>query len=188
VSRKSDLAQPGAWLKVWDGPVRLLHWALVLAVASAWWTGGDADSWHEALGYAAATIVGLRLAWGFAGSHYARFAQFVRAFSATWAYAHSVRAGRARRYLGHNPLGGWMALALLACVAGLCFSGFLYTTDWLWGYGWLYWTHVVLGWLLAALVALHLAGVAFTGWQHRENLVRAMLTGRKRVPGPHDIP
>lgn len=172
---------------IWDRPVRLLHWALVGCVASAWWTGGDAESWHEPLGYAVAAIVALRLAWGFGGSRYARFAQFVRGPRPTWSYARSVWHGQAPRHLGHNPLGGWMVLALLACAGALCLSGWLYTTDWLWGYGWLYWTHVVLGWLLVGLVALHVAGVVLTSWQHRENLVRAMLTGRKPAPGEQDV-
>ncbi|MFT3720568.1 cytochrome b/b6 domain-containing protein [Pseudorhodoferax sp.] len=178
--------QPGV-SPVWDRPVRLLHWALVLCVAAAWWTGGRTDGWHENLGYAVAAIVALRLAWGFAGSRYARFAQFVRGPRATWAYAHGVWRGTAPRYIGHNPLGGWMVLALLACCATLCLSGWLYTTDWLWGYAWLYWTHFVAGWVLVGLVVLHVAGVAFTSWQHRENLVRAMVTGAKPAAGEADV-
>lgn len=174
-------------MRVWDRPVRLLHWALVLVVSAAWWTGGDKDGWHEDLGYAATAIVLARLVWGFRGSAYARFAQFVRGPAATWAYARTVYQGRAARYLGHNPLGGWMVLALLACVATLCLSGWLYTTDWLWGYGWLYWTHFVAGWLLVGLVTLHVAGVAFTSWQHRENLVQAMFSGRKPEPHKDDV-
>jgi cytochrome b len=180
VSKRSDLT-------VWDHPVRLLHWALVLCVGTAWWTGGHTEGWHENFGYAVAAIVAARLGWGLGTSRYARFAQFVRGPQATWAYARAVWHRRAPRYLGHNPLGGWMVLALLGNCAALCLSGWLYTTDWLWGYGWLYWTHFVLGWLLVGLVVLHLAGVVFTGWQHRENLVRAMLTGRKSAPGEHDV-
>lgn len=179
MSRKSEL-------KVWDGPVRLLHWALALCVACAWWTGGSTDGWHEWLGYAAAAIVALRLAWGFGPSRYARFAHFVRGPRATWSYAQTVCRGTAPRHLGHNPLGAWMVLALLACVGLLSLTGWLYTTDWLWGYGWLYWTHFLLGWLLVGLVGLHLCGVAITGRQHRENLVRAMVTGRKPAPGDGD--
>lgn len=167
--------------------MRLLHWALAACVATAWWTGGRTDGWHENVGYAVAAIVALRLAWGFGRSRYARFAQFVRGPRATWAYACSVWRGTAPRHLGHNPLGGWMVLALLGSCAALSLSGWLYTTDWLWGYGWLYWTHVVLGWWLVALVVLHLAGVVFTSRQHREHLVRAMVTGRKAGPAGHDI-
>lgn len=174
-------------LKIWDRPVRLLHWALVLCVATAWRTGGRTDGWHENFGYAVAAIVALRLAWGLGASRHARFAEFVRGPRATWAYALSVWRGTAPRYLGHNPLGGWMVLALLGSCAALCLSGWLYTTDWLWGYGWLYWTHFVLGWWLVGLVVLHLAGVVFSSWQHRENLVRAMVTGHKPAPGEHDI-
>ncbi|WP_235579332.1 cytochrome b/b6 domain-containing protein [Pseudorhodoferax sp. Leaf274] len=179
MSKKSEL-------KIWDLPVRLLHWALVVCVATAWWTGGRTDGWHENFGYAVAAIVALRLAWGFGPSRHARFAHFVRGPRTTWAYARTVWRSQAPRFLGHNPLGGWMVLALLGNCATLCLSGWLYTTDWLWGYGWLYWTHFVLGWSLVGLATLHLAGVVFTSWQHRDNLVRAMLTGRKPRPGPHD--
>ncbi|MBU1359082.1 MAG: cytochrome b/b6 domain-containing protein [Gammaproteobacteria bacterium] len=174
-------------MKVWDRPVRLLHWVLVLTVVPAWVTGGRTDSVHEWLGYAAAAVVAARLVWGVLGSRYARFRQFVRGPAWTLRYASAVAAHRAPRYLGHNPLGGWMAVTLLACVGCLSLSGFLYISDWLWGYAWLYWTHFVLGWLLVALVALHLAGVAFSSWQHRENLVRAMVTGKKAAPGEADV-
>ena len=75
-----------------------------------------------------------------------------------------------------------MVLALLACTAALGLTGWLYTTDLFWGYGWLADLHNGLGWTLVALVALHVAGVAFTSWQHRENLVAAMFTGRKAPP------
>ncbi len=77
-----------------------------------------------------------------------------------------------------------MVLALLATLSALCLSGWLFTTDWLWGYAWLSNTHAVLGWLLVGLVALHLVGVVVTSWHQRENLVRAMIDGRKRAPGP----
>ncbi len=167
--------------------MRGLHWLLVALVTASWFTGGQRGPWHEWLGYGVAAVVVLRLAWGFAGSRYARFAQFVRAPRATLAYAGAVLRGQAPRYLGHNPLGGWMVLALLATLAALCLSGWLYTTEWLWGYEWLEQTHVVLGWLLLALVAAHVAGVLFTSWQHRENLVRAMVTGRKPGPAADDV-
>lgn len=173
--------------RVWDGPQRLLHWVLVAAVAAAWWTGGSAGPVHEYLGYAAAAIVAARVAWGFVGSRHARFAQFVHGPRETAGYGRAVLAGRAPRYLGHNPLGGWMVLALLACVAALGLTGWLYTTDWLWGYAWLEQLHAALGWLLVGLAALHVAGVAFTSWQHRENLVAAMFSGRKAPPGADDV-
>ena len=174
-------------VRVWDRPVRALHWALVPVLAAAWWTGGSTGWLHEALGYAAGGLVAARLVHGFSGSRYARFAQFVRAPRATWAYLRAVASGRAPRHLGHNPLGGWMVLALLACVAAASLTGWLYVTDWLWGYAWLYALHAGLAWALVGLVATHLAGVAFTGWQHRENLVAAMVTGRKREPQGDDV-
>ncbi|MES2258204.1 MAG: cytochrome b/b6 domain-containing protein [Pseudomonadota bacterium] len=165
--------------RIWDLPVRLLHWLLVASVVAAWYTGSRIGPVHEYCGYTAAAVVALRLLWGFIGTRYARFAQFVPGARATLLYLRQVLAGTAPRYLGHNPLGGWMVLALLACVALLGGSGWLMNTDLLWGYAWPVRVHVALAWLLLGLIALHLAGVLFTSWQHRENLVGAMLTGDK---------
>lgn len=167
--------------------MRLLHWSLVAAVAAAWTTRSRLGPVHEWLGWAAAAIAAARVVWGFRGGHYARFRQFVRPPAATGRYARAVLAGRAPRYLGHNPLGAWMVLALLACLCALTLTGWLYTTDWLWGYGWLARLHAGLGWLLLVLVALHVGGVAFTGWQHRENLIAAMCSGRKAPPRGDDV-
>ncbi len=175
-------------LRVWDPAVRLLHWTLALAVAVAWlstlWFGGL----HQGAGWVALAAVALRLAWGSFGGGHARFAGFLRGPRATWAYARQLLRHAEPRYIGHNPLGGWMILALLACVAGLALTGWLYTTDALWGDAMVEAVHVTLAWALLALVALHVAGVLFTSARQRENLVAAMFSGRKRDAGPGDVP
>lgn len=167
--------------------MRLLHWMLAGAVAAAWLTSSRIGPAHEVFGYATVAIVLARLAWGFAGNRYARFARFVRPPAPTLQYLRAVVEGRAARYLGHNPLGGWMVIALLGCVALLGVTGWSATTDLLWGYAWPVRVHETLAWLLLALVALHVGGVVFTSWQHRENLVAAMITGNKAAPGAGDV-
>ena len=172
---------------VWDALVRVLHWSLVLTVAAAWLTRHSAGRWHEWLGYATFAIVAARTAWGFLGSGHARFADFVRSFPATAGYARELLAGREARYLGHNPLGGWMVLALLSMVTLVGFTGWLYTTDRFWGVAWVETLHATLSDILFAFVALHILGVVFTSASHRENLVAAMLHGRKPAGGqPRD--
>ncbi|TCS36073.1 cytochrome b [Paucimonas lemoignei] len=167
--------------------MRLLHWTLVITVAAAWITSDRISPLHEYLGYGAGAAALTRFIWGFAGSAYARFSQFVRSPGPTWRYLREVAAGKAPRYLGHNPLGGWMVVALLSCVGALVFTGWLYTTDMFWGYGWLASLHGWLGWLLLILIAFHVAGVVFTSFQHRENLVAAMFSGKKMPPEADDI-
>lgn len=174
-------------MRVWDAPVRLLHWGQVAVVALAWWSSDDTGPLHEYTGYAVIALLTARLAWGFGGSHYARFAQFVRTPGDTLAYARAALAGHAPRYIGHNPLGGWMVLALLANLGLLGLTGWLYTTDMFWGYGWLADLHQLLAWLLLALVVLHVGGMLWTSRQHRESLVRAMVTGNKTPPAGEDI-
>lgn len=166
-------------LAIWDLPLRLLHWSLVLCVGAAWLTSSDTGPQHTYWGYGAAAIVASRFLWGYTGSYYARFSQFVRNSTDTLHYLRQVLRGTAPRYLGHNPLGGWMVLALLLCVALLGITGWALNTDLLWGYAWPVRVHQALGWTLLGLIALHLGGVLLTSWQHRENLLAAMLSGRK---------
>ncbi|XAH23655.1 cytochrome b/b6 domain-containing protein [Xylophilus sp. GW821-FHT01B05] len=173
--------------RVWDRPVRLLHWSLAASVAAAWLIGEEQLPWHEAAGYTALAVVAARLLWGACGSRSARFTSFMRAPAATWRYALQVWRGTEPRYLGHNPLGGWMVLALLGCVAAASVTGWLYTTDMFWGMAWLELLHRGLAWGVLVLVALHIAGVLFTSLRHRENLVAAMLSGRKRSGAPEAV-
>lgn len=167
-------------IPVWDAAVRVLHWSLVLSVASAWLTRHSRGEWHEWLGYAALAIVAMRTIRGFTGSRHARFADFVLPLSVTAAYARDVLAAREARFIGHNPLGGWSIVVLLAMVALVGATGWLYTTDRFWGVEWVEELHETLSNILFGFVALHIAGVVFTSIRHRENLPAAMLHGRKR--------
>ncbi len=106
-------AAPRRAVRVWDPLVRIFHWSLALSVATAWVTSGEWERAHEVAGYVAGGLVAARIAWGFSGSRYARFRQFVRPAPAVVAYLKAIAAGNERRYLGHNPAGGAMIVALL---------------------------------------------------------------------------
>jgi cytochrome b len=174
-------------VKVWDRPVRVLHWTLVASIALGWLTTLLWFGAHQPVGWVALAAGALRLAWGFAGSRHSRFAQFVRAPRATFAYMRQIGRGTEPRHLGHNPLGAWMIVALLANVIALCLTGWLYTTDALWGDQTVEMLHRVFAWGLLGLIALHVGGVIFTSLRQRENLVRAMLNGEKRAPLGDDV-
>jgi len=174
-------------VRVWDWLVRIGHWTLVASVVVAWFTRHGGGWVHERAGYAAIAVVLVRLARGLIGSSHARFASFVRAPAFALRYAQLVTAGREPRYLGHNPLGGWMIVALLTCALAAAASGWLYTTDRFWGVEWVEELHEGLSNLLFALAGVHIAGVVFASWRHRENLVAAMWHGRKRAAAPDDV-
>ena len=178
-------------MKVWDRFVRIAHWSLAGCVLAAWITAESklksAEALHEWLGYAALAVIALRFGWGWIGPRYARFLQFVAGPARTLAYAKAVLRGNEPRYLGHNPLGGWMIVALLASAALAALSGWLSVTDRFWGVEWVQETHEVLGNAVIALAALHVAGVVYTSWRQRENLAAAMLSGVKRPPEPGDV-
>lgn len=173
--------------KVWDPLVRIFHWSLAASFLVAWLSGDEWEALHLWAGYAAAALIGFRLLWGVAGTRYARFGQFVRRPAEIRAYLGDLLRGRERRYLGHNPAGGAMILALLAGLAGLCLTGWLTTTDATWGAEWVEEVHELLANLLLLLVGLHVAGVLLASLRHRENLVRAMVTGRKRPAEAGDV-
>jgi len=174
-------------VKVWDLAIRLLHWGLGTAIVVAWVAGEASLRLHEWAGYGALGIVAARCIWGVLGSRYARFGQFVKSPSSAWRYAVSVARHQEARYIGHNPLGGWMICAMLACIVVVGLTGWLYTLDRFWGLAWLEWLHYSLAWTLIGLIGLHLIGVAFTSWRHKENLVAAMLHGSKACVQDKDI-
>lgn len=174
-------------VKVWDGMVRLLHWTLVASVAAAWISSEVGTRFHEPVGYLVLGALAVRVGWGFSGTRYARFRQFVRPLSCTGRYARRVWRGHAPRYIGHNPLGGWMVVGLLACAGGTVATGWLFTTDRFWGNDTVATAHRVLAWAFLGLIVLHVAGVIVTGRRHHENLVAAMFSGNKRRPGHGDV-
>lgn len=112
-------------VRVWDPLVRIFHWGLVAAFAIAWLTADELQPVHEFAGYAVAGLVAFRLVWGLIGSRYARFTQFLKGPGATLSYVGDMVQGGERRYLGHNPAGAAMIVALLATLSGTAFTGWL---------------------------------------------------------------
>jgi len=169
-----------ATVRVWDPLVRLFHWSLVASFAIAW-LSEDAKALHQGAGYVVLALVAVRLIWGFVGSRHARFRDFVPRPQGLLAYLRSLRGGHPRRYLGHNPAGGAMIVLMLAMLILTGGSGWLMTTDAFWGIVWLKELHETAANLTVILVFAHVAGVVFSSLAHRENLVLAMITGRKRA-------
>ncbi len=177
-----------ATVKIWDPLVRIFHWTLVLSFATAWLTGDNIESLHHWAGYAAAALIAFRVFWGLFGPRYARFTQFVRGPGTVLGYLKDMAGGREKRFLGHNPAGGAMVVALIITMAALALTGWMYTTDTFWSVDWVEESHELLANLMLGLVLLHVGGVIVASLRHRENLVRAMITGRKRAgdgPGSH---
>ncbi len=174
-------ATPPATIKVWDLFVRVFHWSLAALFITAYATGDDVERVHIVVGYAIAGLLALRIVWGFIGPGHARFANFVRSPWETMAYLRDVAVLRAPRYLGHNPAGGLMIVALIAMLGATCATGYMMTNDAFWGAKWVEEVHEGLANTTLALVILHVLGVLIASFEHRENLVAAMVTGRKRA-------
>lgn len=164
---------------VWDLPVRVFHWLMAACFAGAW-ISAESERWrllHVTLGYTLAGLVVFRLLWGLFGTRHARFADFVRGPRAVLQYAGSMLRGRPEHHVGHNPLGGLAIVAMLALGAAVTASGWAGFQDL--GGEWLGEAHELLASLMLAVVGVHVLGVLAGSWLHRENLVRAMFTGRK---------
>lgn len=167
-------------VKVWDPLVRVFHWSLVCLFTLSFITGDEWTWLHIRSGYAIAALLAVRIIWGFIGTHHARFRSFLYSPASILGFLRDTLAFRARRYLGHNPAGGVMVMALLAMLCGIVTTGYMMTTDRYWGVEWVEDTHKLLVYSTLGLIALHIAGVILASIEHRENLVRAMLTGWKR--------
>lgn len=177
---------PPATVRVWDPFIRLFHWSLAGLFAFAFLTGDALDRPHEIAGYAIAALIAMRVIWGLAGPRHARFSAFLHRPSTVAGFLRDTLRLRARRYLGHNPAGGLMVIALLIALVVISATGFMMTADAFAGSGWIGDVHEASAFAALGLVALHIGGVIVASFEHGENLVRAMITGRKRAPGPQD--
>ena len=181
MTEKAGGVPPPATVAVWDPFVRLFHWSLVALFGCAFMTGDEVAWLHIGAGYAIGVLVILRIIWGFVGPRNARFAEFVRPPGEVAAFLRDSARLKARRYLGHNPAGGAMIVALLGLLSYVSVTGMLLTTDAFWGSHVIKAAHETGIYALVGLVLLHLAGVLLVSIEHGENLVRAMFTGRKRA-------
>lgn len=198
-------------IKVWDPLQRLFHWGLVASIAIAWLTGEDGEVLHEWAGYAALGLLAFRLVWGFIGPRYARFSQFIRGPQAVIDYTRDMLNKREKRYIGHNPLGAVMVVALLATTGATGFTGWLMVQPERMamlpempafvtpayadsdedeeresgegGEEAMEEIHEFFANLLLLLIFLHVAGVIYASRRHKENLARAMITGKKACCG-----
>jgi cytochrome b len=203
-AQTADFAAEDRTIAVWDPLVRLFHWSLVVSFFVAYFTEDEAMALHVWAGYAVAGLVLLRLVWGFVGPRHARFSDFIFAPLTVWRYLFDLLQFRSARYVGHSPAGGAMILALLLGVAATVGTGLQtyalrdnagplapfvaaaptadaaavkqhrQTTH--------FWkeVHELMANLTLLLVFAHVGGVVLASVAHRENLARAMITGRKR--------
>ncbi|NVO08177.1 MAG: cytochrome b/b6 domain-containing protein [Rhodoferax sp.] len=174
-------------IRIWDAPVRVFHWLLVLSFAGAYLTA-ESEVWrllHVTLGYTLGGLLAFRLVWGVVGTRYARFGNFVRGPGAVMRYLQSIKARQPEHHLGHNPAGAVAIVLLLLLGLGVTASGYVTYNDL--GPGWVAELHDLLANAMVVVVGGHLLGVVAASLQHRENLVRAMVTGCKLGPSGQGI-
>lgn len=162
-------------VRVWDPFVRIFHWGVAAAVLIAFVTEDELQGLHTAAGYTVMGLIGARLLWGLIGPRHARWWDFVRGPRTVLSYLKDVLHGHPARYLGHNPAGGAMAVALIAGLIATTLTGLAALDN-----EGLKELHEACAYGTLLLVPLHLLGVALASLQHRENLVRAMIDGYKR--------
>lgn len=192
------LSEQPKTIKVWDPLVRIFHWSLATFFFVAYVTEDEWLSVHTYAGYAVAGLIGFRLVWGIIGTRHARFSDFVTGPRKVVHYLGRLITGGAPRHIGHNPAGGSMILALLGSLAITAFTGMaMIAGD---GSGPLAGTfvanlsedmfediHELFANLTLFLVFFHVAGVLVSSLLHRENLVKAMWTGRKSLEDPSSV-
>ncbi|WP_439395649.1 cytochrome b/b6 domain-containing protein [Bradyrhizobium sp. PMVTL-01] len=169
---------------VWDLPLRLWHWAFAASILAAWFTPTVYDRLHRIVGYTALGLLAFRLVWGFWGSRYSRFRMVGVRLRAAPRYLWNLRRGIIGRYIGLNPAGTLMLVALLLAVAVSAITGAMSVTVTFFGLWWVEDTHRYSSDAVIVLVVLHVLGVLLMALLQRENLIRAMITGRKRIRHP----
>jgi cytochrome b len=187
-------------IKVWDLPVRLFHWLMVVLIAAAWGTQelGLMD-WHMRVGWTILTLVLFRVGWGFVGSDTARFSRFLRSPLAAFRHLARLRQREADREIGHNAAGGWMVLVMLVLIGVQGGTGLFANDDsdtegplmHLVGKSrsdWLSHIHSINFNLIEAVIVLHVLAILAYAVLKRQNLVRPMVTGTKQLPNDAAAP
>jgi cytochrome b len=178
-------------VKVWDPLVRVFHWSLVFFFLLAFITEDDWINLHVQAGYAVTFLIGFRLLWGLVGTRNARFMSFVKSPAVMRAYLKGLLSFKAPHYLGHNPLGAAMVIVLLLSIALVSFTGMViiasegngplagtfFSTL---GGDWMEDVHEFFANFTLLMVVAHVSGVMFSSFLEGENLVKAMVTGRKK--------
>jgi cytochrome b len=174
-------------VRVWDPVVRLFHWTLALGCIANLTVLREVEPAHELVGYVILGAIAIRILCGFVGSAHARFSDFVAGPRELADYLGSLLRGKAPRYVGHNPAGGLMMLALIGLSTICGVTGVMMEQDAFWGVEWVEDIHETAANLILALAILHVLAALFESWHHRENLIRAMITGRKRAATGTDV-
>ena len=169
-------------IHVWDPFVRVFHWALVSCIVVNYFVMDNGETLHRCLGYTASLLVCLRIVWGFVGSRYARFSDFLPTPARIKRHLQLVIAGKHDDYPGHNPVGALMMLGLMALVLSLGITGYMQTSDAFWGEEWVQDLHEALASTLIAFAGLHAMAAIVMGRLERTNLILAMVTGVKTRP------
>lgn len=181
-------------VRVWDIPIRLFHWAIVLLLGTSWIS--ERQGWmelHFLAGYSLLALLLFRFVWGFVGSHTARFTSFLRSPLAVSRYILHLRRRGPDTELGHNAAGGWMVLVMLVLLAvqvgtGLCANDDAINEGPLFDYvgkewsDWLSHIHAVNFSLIEIVVSLHVLAILAYALMKKHDLVRPMVTGQKRLP------
>ncbi|WP_115935036.1 cytochrome b/b6 domain-containing protein [Aestuariispira insulae] len=171
--------EPG--IKVWDPLIRVFHWTLVIMVLFNLMNDEEGQL-HQLAGYSVLGLLTFRILWGFVGPHHARFKNFVARPTEVKAYLKGFIYGHDSHYLGHNPAGGWMVLLLLGWLAVTAGTGSMLALPSFAGQGLFEGIHEAFAETLPLIITVHVCGVIVSGLWHRENLVKAMVTGRKPYP------
>ena len=165
---------------VWDLPTRVFHWCLVLCFIGAIATQESEKYrlFHVTFGYTMMGLVIFRLLWGIIGSKYSKFSSFFFGFKKTREYVVGLLKNKPVHYLGHNPLGSIAIYLILVIVLAISLTGYCIFNDI--GSNWYSEAHEIFANLLIGVVIIHIFGVAISSYLHKENLVRAMITGFKQ--------
>lgn len=198
--------------KVWGLPIRIFHILLICLLSFSWYTaenmhvfsfgpqsGPSQFDMHRWSGYGVLTLVLARLVWGLVGSTTARFAHFLKGPRAVAAYAGKLFGGKYQPSVGHNPIGGWSVILMLALLLGQTVTGLLSSEDTFGLEGpldhlvststsyWLAGIHEIIFNTLLAVLAVHIAAALFYLFAKKDNLITPMITGRKAIGGAEDL-